>query len=136
MSSMYTLNNFIRAQSADSWFQQLTDFLERVMNPLLESHKYQSSSNKRTKIAVLDTGIDLRNGYIKSQKDRIKEMRNWVPNAEESVVLEDVNDVFGHGTHIAGLVLKVAPCADICVGRIASGKFLDKGETYVAEVEL
>ena len=132
---MATFNAFLRAQSSDYWFQQLDSFLDRVMNPLIETQKHRSGGDKRTKIAVLDTGIDLRDPYIRSQKGRIKEMQNWVPNEKGFVVLKDVADSFGHGTHVIGLVLKVAPCADICVGRIASGKSLENGETYVAEVQ-
>jgi hypothetical protein len=122
-------DNHSRLQLADKWFERLSDFHGRIIVPLLQSPQYDSTEVRRTKVAVLDTGIDLRDPFIKGAKSRIKEMRNWVANEKGKV---DVKDVAG--THVAALVLKVAPCADVCVGRIASGKSLENGETYVAEV--
>lgn len=119
---------------ADTWFIRLSRFHKCVIYPMLENPRFKSAEFRKLKIAVLDTGIDLRDSAIRGAKDRIKEKRNWVPNAQGRVDTTDIADSNGHGTHIAALVLKVAPCADVCIGRIASGKLLDGGETYVAEV--
>jgi hypothetical protein len=101
---------------------------------LLQTHRYASTEVRRTKVVVLDTGIDLRDPFIRGVKSRIKEMRNWVADEKGVLDKKDVTDKYGHGTHVTALVLKVAPCADVCVGRIASGKALENGESYVAEV--
>jgi len=42
-------------------------------------------------------------------------------------------DLFGHGTHIAGLLLRVAPEADIYIARVAINRNVDNTEN-IAEV--
>ncbi|KAI6091062.1 hypothetical protein F4821DRAFT_211082 [Hypoxylon rubiginosum] len=94
----------------------------------------------RVKIAVLDTGIDLEHedfraaratsfigGRPKSapgedpQTDRIKEKRNFCGD-------EDcVQDYDGHGTQVAGIILRLAPRADIYVARICDGNVVQNG---------
>lgn len=71
------------------------------------------------RIAILDSGLDLANpSLIEDQQlpcPRIKEARSFVHGTE----VRDVQDEIGHGTHALGLLLKVAPCAEIYVARIA-----------------
>ena len=65
------------------------------------------------KIAVLDTGVDAMNFTIRKamKAGRIKDVKSFTPDNETS-------DKHGHGTHVAGLVLKVAPDADIYIARV------------------
>jgi len=44
-------------------------------------------------------------------EDRIK-YRDWVDGKSQKV------DLVGHGTHAAGLLLKIAPNAIVCVARV------------------
>jgi subtilisin family serine protease len=106
------------------------------MIPLLDRMDENLNKGTRTKVAVIDTGIDPGDPLIRGAKGqgRIPEVRNWVPGKDGVVKLDDVIDTFGHGTHVAALVLKVAPCADICVARVAGGKLLESGEKNIAEV--
>lgn len=49
---------------------------------------------------------------IQTAKDQVKQTKTWVDGKADE-------DDWGHGTHAAALILKIAPEADIYVARIA-----------------
>ncbi|VUC32730.1 unnamed protein product [Clonostachys rosea] len=97
------------------------------------------------KIAVLDTGVDLEHEDFtksarrrtkigrkrarrlpeKTQRERIKAVRNFVGEPGEE---NDVTDEFGHGTHIAGLIMSIAPRAELYVAKVSTGKELSEAQ--------
>ncbi|RBR08918.1 uncharacterized protein FIESC28_10098 [Fusarium coffeatum] len=81
------------------------------------------------RIAILDSGLDNENPFLfedqQLPKPRVKEVRSFINGTEP----HEVRDEIGHGTHALGLLLKVAPCAEIYVARIARGETLDSN-TY------
>ncbi|ROV88919.1 hypothetical protein VSDG_08918 [Cytospora chrysosperma] len=72
----------------------------------------------RIKVAILDTGIDIGHPSIKARIERIKDVRTWV-NDLGGKQDRKTGDSSGHGTHIADLLLDVAPDSDIYIARIA-----------------
>jgi len=80
--------------------------------------KRVKEEGKRIKIAILDTGIDLKNSWIQQKAGRI---RCW-PNDE---LCEDTD---GHGTQVAYLLLRLAPHAQIQVAKIAKSQMLQDVE--------
>ena len=77
------------------------------------------------RIAILDSGYDPENPFLiedlQLANPRIKEARSFVHGTGP----HDTRDEIGHGTHALGLLLKVAPCAEIYVARIARRETLD-----------
>ena len=77
------------------------------------------------RIAILDSGLDPENPFLIEDQQlanpRIKEARSFVHGTGP----HDIRDEIGHGTHALGLLLKVAPCAEIYVARIARRETLD-----------
>ncbi|KAL2863360.1 peptidase S8/S53 domain-containing protein [Aspergillus lucknowensis] len=77
------------------------------------------------RIAILDSGLDPENPFLVEDQQRanpqIKEARSFVYGTEP----KDIRDEIGHGTHALGLLLKVAPGAEIYVARIARRETLD-----------
>ncbi|OQU94560.1 hypothetical protein CLAIMM_00905 [Cladophialophora immunda] len=77
------------------------------------------------RIAILDSGLDPENPFLIEDQQlanpRIKEARSFVHGTGS----HDIRDEIGHGTHALGLLLKVAPCAEIYVARIARREILD-----------
>lgn len=71
----------------------------------------------RPKIAILDTGIDMSDAFISKHEQRI---------TVQSFLLNDnsVEDIHGHGTHAAALLLRIARNADIYVARITKTQHL------------
>jgi subtilisin family serine protease len=84
------------------------------------------------KIAILDTGIDLdhpdfsqrakRRSKVaakqlleKTQRERIIGCKNFTGGPED-----DVTDDVGHGTHIAGLIMAIAPRAELYIAKVSS----------------
>ena len=82
---------------------------------------------ERVKIAIIDTRVDLENPFIRASKKRIRGEKSWVDDGN------GIMDSSGHGTYIAGLLLKVAPEADIYIARVAKSGVLNKTED-IAEV--
>jgi subtilisin family serine protease len=79
----------------------------------------ESDHAEPVRIAILDSGLDPKNPFLIEDKQlpkpRIKEGRSFVHGTEP----HDVQDEIGHGTHALGLLLKIAPCAEIYVARVA-----------------
>jgi hypothetical protein len=72
----------------------------------------------RIKVAVLDTGLDVGHPDIEARAERIKDVRSWV-NGLDGKQDRKAGDSCGHGTHVASLLLGVAPDCDIYIARIA-----------------
>ncbi|KAK4210468.1 peptidase S8/S53 domain-containing protein [Rhypophila decipiens] len=72
----------------------------------------------RVKIAVLDTGCDISHPQFLANVGRIKGRKTWVPMKSET----DVSDSFGHGTHVIGLLLDIAPDSDIYIAQVTEDK--------------
>jgi Subtilase family len=102
-----------------------------------------AAGDKRLKIAILDTGIDMKgtdaNCHIHEdfrqkraisfrdgmpcpdtegtpQYQRIKGMRNFCSGGEA-----EVQDLDGHGTAVAGIILRLAPETHLYIARICDG---------------
>lgn len=105
------------AREADEWLETL----KKEVHPLI-IRETEGPCIERIRIAILDTGLQLPEecGFIYS--DRVRECRSWVGplgNGDGDGDLENGNvDINGHGTHSTGLLLEVAPNADIFVARV------------------
>lgn len=95
------------------------------------------------KIAILDTGIDLPEAAKSLYEGRIIECKSWLEGKGdlELEFSKGDRDVDGHGTHAAGLLLKVAQYAHIYVARVfelgheSRGKFATEDTNeYIAKV--
>jgi hypothetical protein len=78
-------------------------------------------------VAILDSGIDMENTDIDAQSDRIKNIRSWV-DGKAGVEAKRGGDLSGHGTHIAGIILDLAPNVDIYIARVTKTRELDNTE--------
>jgi hypothetical protein len=95
---------------------------------------WQTWRTRKIRIAIIDTGIDAENDITMQTAlayGSIKSCRGFAGNEE------DFQDVHGHGTHIARLMLTVAPAAELYVAKIANEKTLDSSAlSRIAEVLL
>lgn len=130
----------------------MTDFSVEVRQPRtfsVLSHTWESKfafkeGDQVVKIAVLDTGIDMNHGDFKSarvitsydgrpksgvargepaQINRIKEKQNFCGAKDR------YQDLSGHGTQVAGIILRLAPRAELYIARICSGTVIDVPRT-------
>lgn len=115
--------------SAQSYFELFDIFREQHILSTLKSVK---SSRPKVKVAILDTGIckddpsirGLLNkradtesqGLLKKPRDPIRFVKNCLRNGHE-----DATDTCGHGTHMAYLLMRVAPEADLYIYKISEG---------------
>ena len=103
--------------------------LEEKTHGLVE--RSRNSSHTNVKIALLDSGIDGTHSCFQKRRTRIKAFKSWVDElVDESTIgglsrrmlARSCRDVNGHGTHKAALILRVAPWADLYVGRVVDDK--------------
>lgn len=76
--------------------------------------KRATSKETRIKIAILDTGINMKNTWISQFKGRIQ---CW-PSVTEC------DDKDGHGTHVAHLLLRLAPHAHLKIAKVSKSRLL------------
>jgi hypothetical protein len=104
---------------------------------------HRCSKTARVRIVVLDTGLshsDIRIRALKrvikdgcrkrenvNYRDPIREERNFVAGSPD-------HDEDGHGTHVIGLLLTLAPEADLYVGKISRGKKCETQDQGMAAV--
>ncbi|KAM7211767.1 hypothetical protein V8F06_012869 [Rhypophila decipiens] len=110
-------------RSVHRWFDDVRAINETILDP------FRRRAGKRVKIAVLDTGIDLGNTAFKDKEIR-KRIKKRVDFVEKD---GDATDICGHGTHCVAVLNKVAPWADIYVGRVAVGFEKGPDANIVAE---
>jgi hypothetical protein len=68
------------------------------------------------KIAILDTGVDLRDPSIEEymRQKRIVDHKGFAGDPK------DVQDNNGHGTHVAKILIKNAPVADFYIAKVSN----------------
>jgi subtilisin family serine protease len=104
---------------------------------------FQPMSEEPIKVAILDSGIDLNHPDFKHPRSKLKKDGNISPakgeqtqvnrirawrnfcidrtDARGGMDFEDVTDMDGHGTHVAGIILQLAPCAELYIARVCEG---------------
>lgn len=121
----------MRAQT--SWFGRL----ENTQRLVAQGRKL---GGHKIKIAILDTGIDIDHYQFHTRswndlsyglyRERIKHCRSFVLGESAD------QDMLGHGTHSAALLLMLAPKAYIYVGKVVEDKTEHVDPEVVAEVSI
>jgi hypothetical protein len=108
----FTINaNAYRAgKRSDEWFRRL----RRDVFPLLPKRDTLKPT-RSVRIAILDSGIDSTDVFLGREMERVK-YRSFLGDGFS----EQPEDIVGHGTHTAALLLTVARNADVFVGRITA----------------
>ena len=92
----------------ESWLQKIG-----LVNETIKKKKRVPNISS-FKIAVLDTGCDAEAPSLRLPGR--KKIKLWKDFVENSPTLTDDH---GHGTHLATLILQIAPYAELCVARVA-----------------
>ncbi|KAK4202406.1 peptidase S8/S53 domain-containing protein [Triangularia verruculosa] len=86
---------------------------------------------QRIKVAILDTGLDPAIPAIEAHKKCIQRKKGWpLTDKGEEMVPADTD---GHGTHVTGLLLRMAPDCDVYVAKIANKEGKPISPARVAE---
>jgi len=104
-------NGSLRCIAADKRIEEYRNFYDEAIQP------EEESSAPRVKVAVLDTGLDHSTHSIQAYSERIVEVKSWLP--PRNGLASNGTDKSGHGTHVTGLLLTMAPDCDIYVAQIA-----------------
>jgi subtilisin family serine protease len=112
------------------------------LNATIDERLQYTTRDERVRIAILDTGLDHHHEDFKQartkefigkmgdvaspvegecpQSHRIRKRRNFCVNKEEDEN-EGTDDLDGHGTQVAGIILRLAPNADLYIARVCGG---------------
>lgn len=95
-------------------------YIERFLKR--DTELYPKHRQRKIRIAVIDSGLKRKNPLLQAVNtpNRIVESKSWV--GDET----DVEDVFGHGTVAAYLLLKIAPAAEVYVARVSKDKYIPR----------
>jgi subtilisin family serine protease len=105
------------------WFDLLEDFRETITST--------NGTDTRVKIAILDSGIDMRHPWIKPCRGRIKDVRTWTGVDKGSK--DRSGDNVGHGTHVAGIILTLVTDVDLYIAKVADSDKVDSA-SHIADV--
>ncbi|KAH8878944.1 subtilisin-like protein [Thozetella sp. PMI_491] len=103
---------------ADSFFTDISPFLRKIAALSATARDLPEWRKEKIRIGVIDSGIDRNDRMISSalKTGRIAETLDLVDPEK------DCQDQHGHGTHVARLLLKVAPTAQLYVAKISGSK--------------
>ena len=100
--------NHNTAREAEKWLRMI-----EVLNREIMAIPPSLPIPAKVRIAILDTGYDPQTAFFITHGKRILGWKDWI-NSEPSAI-----DTHGHGTHLLGLIMRVAPEAEVFVARIA-----------------
>ncbi|KAJ4209539.1 hypothetical protein NW759_013395 [Fusarium solani] len=99
------------------------EHLNALINSMGEYIKPRANgapNEKPIKVAIIDSGMDADDNWIRAAKTRIRDKRNWTGGQ-----VDNCADECGHGTHITRLILKIAPAAEIYIAKVSKRRKLD-----------
>ena len=109
-----------RTKWADDWFRTL----ESVVHPVIDENR--KDGQKRVRIAILDTGVDMAHPQIRAARDANR-IGAFFPDFPDQTSHSDFTstypfrDLHGHGTHGASVLLRTAPNATIYIANVVDG---------------
>lgn len=110
-----------RVKTAREWFSRLDEVFQ-LLEEVGGFPKENETANGRVAVAVLDTGFEPPEPKMDTYRDfnRIRESKSWVENGKGEFCGQGSwnKDLDGHGTHVAELLLRVAPVADIHIAQV------------------
>lgn len=92
----------------------------------LRKPSFREAREAPLKIAILDTGIDMRHPIIADERSRIKGGKTW----RGGCAYEDDN---GHGTFVAGILLDLTTNVDLFIGKIMDSEVCESRD-HIAQV--
>jgi subtilisin family serine protease len=110
------------------FFSRMQGFVDHYIKPIRQK--------RRIKVAILDSGIDVENSTIQAARGRRilerEEKGDDVSHDDPIKLIKTFTETdvgtHEHGTHVAGILMRVAPYADIYDAKIS-------GEARVAYVD-
>ncbi|KAM0430013.1 hypothetical protein ACHAPT_006019 [Fusarium lateritium] len=101
-------------RTAKEYLRTLADSIEKHIKPLADCAPHERNP---IKVAIIDSGVDLDDPCIRARECQIGGARNWTSDQ-----YDECGDTCGHGTHVARLILKVAPAAKVYIAKVSKGK--------------
>ncbi|KAF5021964.1 hypothetical protein F66182_6004 [Fusarium sp. NRRL 66182] len=117
-----------------SFINYMERFLDTYITPL-RAKAVRGTAKQRVRVAIIDTGFHVDNGddwkisvdpflFHADLESRIRDKKNFFSPDDKAPDPDDWHDTHGHGTHVARLLLKWAPEADIYIAKITNTKSL------------
>lgn len=122
--------------SKETSAKEFFDLYERFRNTVLGTANqsllpFRDGQFPKIRVCVIDTGIDMSHTaiFVGLKTGAIKEYRSWIGDPT------DIDDNYGHGTHMVELILKASENVHIYVAKIADeAKVPEKNIELIAHV--
>lgn len=127
MSTSRTLSQ-ITTKPADPNSRRRTDKWIKGFQKLLIKHDIGARTAPNViKVAILDSGIEF--NHLEMDQSRIGGWKSWIENSDAIV------DKVGHGTHIAGIILRLTTNVELYIGKVTDTGKVERRD-LVKEVRL
>ncbi|KAE8454421.1 hypothetical protein EG329_000043 [Mollisiaceae sp. DMI_Dod_QoI] len=107
------------------WFNSFENFVR----PLF-SQECEDEDTRKIKVAVLDTGIDANHPFMSVVSHGQKRLKycQYKDFTKDTLDKQGPIDACGHGTHIAGIILEMAPYVELYIARVFESQVLGAEE--------
>lgn len=100
-------------RESNEWIQKFISFRKRILPRRFDD------TVERTRLTIIDTGLDETHPFVKKKRwQRCRPYTNTSLYKDFESGLDTPVDEDGHGTFIAGIVLRLAPDVELSVARI------------------
>ncbi|KLU85288.1 hypothetical protein MAPG_04316 [Magnaporthiopsis poae ATCC 64411] len=118
------------SKSAKTFLKSCAKFFEKYLDPLEDDESPLARPHDRpqgnVRVCIIDTGVQKGNPDLQGAllDGRFKEGYSWLDEEDPT----NVTDTFGHGTHVAALLARVAPRADLYIAKVADSRTTQPGQ--------
>lgn len=110
--------NSRRSAATDNWMRRFEELVEQCHIDNDENMtESESPTSSRLKVAILDTGIDIKHPDFFGDK-RVRDRKSWTGTSADE-------DASGHGTHIASTILSLTKNVDIFIAKVTDSNVLE-----------
>lgn len=98
---------------SEKWIKDFIKFRKSIL-----PGKFDDNAMERVRLTIIDTGVDGTHPYIKKRWQRYRTGTKIPLFKDFDSAVDSPIDEDGHGTFIAGLVLRLAPDVEVSVARV------------------
>ncbi|KAF5486221.1 hypothetical protein CGCF413_v013453 [Colletotrichum fructicola] len=113
------------SQSTKDAAREFLELIKIINEQYVKPCEEIETPRRKVRIAILDSGVSRKDTLIKGAFQAGIIQGVWGPGGTDR---KDYDDTYGHGTHVARLLLETAPLAELYIAKVCDDKFLDENK--------